>query len=93
MSKYTPLKTYLKDLPPETCDITLSFDQIERIINDRLPVSASQHVAWWENELEGSHVQAHAWMDAGWVVGSINLPAIWVRFLRKQGLNRLAFSI
>jgi hypothetical protein len=44
--KYTPLKHYLQDLPASQMEVTLSFEQIERILNDKLPPSAFQYQAW-----------------------------------------------
>lgn len=82
MSKYKPFETYLQDLPPETRDFTLSFAQIERIINDRLPRSASLYTAWWNNDREGTHVQAYSWLNAGWLVESVNFSAKWIRVRR-----------
>ena len=38
--KYTPLENYLRDLPDSQREITLGFEQIERILNDKLPPSA-----------------------------------------------------
>jgi hypothetical protein len=80
--KYTPLGYYLTALPASQRDVTLTFVQIERLINDKLPPSASKHRAWWSNEKEGQHVNAHAWMDAGWKVDTVNFSQKWVRFLR-----------
>jgi hypothetical protein len=80
--KYTPLEQYLTTLPANQRDATLSFGQIERLINDKLPASASKHRAWWSNEKNGVHVSAHAWMDAGWKVDTVNFNQKWVRFLR-----------
>ena len=37
--KYTPLENYLRDLPDSQREVTLSFEQIERILNDKLPPS------------------------------------------------------
>jgi hypothetical protein len=59
--KYTPLEHYLYDLPELQKEVTLSFEQIERILNDKLPPSAYQYQAWWANEKEGNHVNARAW--------------------------------
>jgi len=81
-AKYTPLEHYLTDLPISQRDVTLSFAQIERILNDKLPLSAMQYRPWWSNEAEGSHVQARAWLDAGWKVDTVNFNGKWVRFLR-----------
>ena len=82
MSKYTPLKNYLAGLPPITRDTTLTFEQIERIINDKLPPSAHVHRAWWANEVEGMHTHARAWIDVGWCVDAISQIQKWVRFRR-----------
>ena len=80
--KYTPLEKYLADLPAPTHDLTLTFEQIERILNDKLPPSAYQHRAWWSNERNGQHVHAHAWMNTGWKVEPVDQKAKWVRFRR-----------
>lgn len=80
--KYTPLEHYLTALQTSQQDITLSFDQIERILIDKLPPSAFKYQAWWGNQKKGSHVEAHAWMDAGWKVDTVNFNEKWVRFRR-----------
>ena len=82
MAKYDPLKEYLVNLPENQNEITLSFEQIEKIIRDKLPPAAYRHRAWWSNEKHGVHVNAHAWMDAGWKVDTVNLRDNWVRFVR-----------
>jgi hypothetical protein len=84
--KYTPLEKYLKALTGNKQDVTLSFEQIERILNDKLPASAHRHQAWWANEKEGSHVHAHSWLNAGWKVDSVNQKGKWVRLIRLKGI-------
>lgn len=81
--KYTPLEQYLRGLPENQREITLSFEQIERILNDTLPPSAYQYQAWWANEIAGSHVHAHAWMSAGWRVEILHLNEKWIRLTRQ----------
>jgi hypothetical protein len=81
--KYTPLENYFIVLPESRGEVRLSFEQIERILNDKLPPSAKQYNAWWSNEAGGSHIQAHSWMDAGWKVDEVNLNEKWVRFVRQ----------
>lgn len=65
MAKYDPLYHYLrrKTLP----ELVLSFSDIERIIGDMLPNSASRP-QWWANEEseDSMHVQARAWCTAGY---------------------------
>jgi len=63
MTKYAPLGDYLRK--QDTDRVTLSFDDIADIIGDVLPPSAFEHLEWWSNERNGSHVEAHAWMNAG----------------------------
>jgi hypothetical protein len=81
--KYSPLENYLRSLPTSQREVTMSFYQIERILNDKLPASAHQHQAWWVNQKKkGTHVESQAWMDAGWKVDTVNFDQKWVRFLR-----------
>ena len=57
----------------------MSFEQIERILNDQLAKFAKEYTAWWNNEIDGSHVQARSWIDAGWKVDKdgVNLKEKW----------------
>ena len=41
--KYTPLEQRLKALLIESQDVTMIFEQIERILNDKLPASAYKY--------------------------------------------------
>lgn len=80
--KYTPLENYLRELPVAQKEITLSFEQIEIIINDELPPSAHEYLAWWANEKEGNHVNARAWANVGWKVESVEFKKKQVRLVR-----------
>jgi hypothetical protein len=42
----------------------LTFDEIEAIIQSRLPPTALKREQWWAND--ATHVQAQAWMLSGW---------------------------
>lgn len=79
MSKYSALRWQLERESDTSVEMT--FDELDRIVGG-LPASARRHSAWWSNESEGGHVQAHAWMDAGWRVGHVNFTAERVRFIR-----------
>jgi len=83
MSIYTPIKIFLSELPARQTEITLTYEQIEVLLKDRLPPSAYQYPAWWENEKGGRHVQAHAWLNAGWKVEKVDQVNKWVRFIRQ----------
>jgi len=80
--KYTPLETYLRDLPESQREVMLRFEQIERILNAKLPSSANEYRQWWENEKEGNHVNARAWSNAGWKVESVDFNGKWVKLTR-----------
>lgn len=79
MSKYSALRRQLERESGTSVEMT--FEELDKIVGG-LPASARRYSAWWSNESEGSHVQAHAWMDAGWRVGHVNLTAERVRFTK-----------
>ena len=62
MGKYLLLENYLKNINFK--EITLTFQEIEKIIGGKLPSSASKYSQWWENDK--NHVQAKAWINACW---------------------------
>lgn len=82
MSKYAPLGDHLRKAPGS--ELTLTFDQIEAIIDDDLPPSALNHDEWWQNSTPGtdSHVQALAWMTNGWRKSRVDRAARYVTFSR-----------
>ena len=80
--KYTPLEDYLRDVPESQREVTLGFEQIERILNKELPSSAYEYRQWWENEKEGNHVNTRAWSNAGWKVEALDFNEKWVKFVR-----------
>ena len=79
MAKYDPLFVRLCQGPDATAE--LSFDEVAKLVGG-LPKNASEHRAWWGNEADGRHVQAHAWLNAGREVEAIDLQAEAVRFGR-----------
>jgi hypothetical protein len=81
--KYEPLEKYLRSLPVSQEEVVLSFDIIEKVLGDTLPPSAHEHRAWWGNQQQGTHVEAIAWMDAGWMVDTVDLKEKWVKFVRQ----------
>ncbi len=54
MGKYEPLGRYLSGQPKDSC--TLTFPEVEAIIDGPLPASAREHQGWWGNDK--THVQA-----------------------------------
>ena len=81
--KYDPLEKYLRALPVSQDKLTLSFEAIEQVLSDQLPESAYQDRDWWGNQRQGTYVEAIAWMDAGWMVETVDFREKWVRFVRQ----------
>ena len=79
--KYTPLENYLLNLPDSQREVTLGFDQIEKILNSKLPLSASEQ-SWWDHETEGNHINKRAWANAGWKVESVDFNRKQARLVR-----------
>ena len=82
-NKYTPLEKYLRDLPLSQKEVTMTFELIEQILNDNLPLPAYQDDAWWGNQKADIQVESIAWMDAGWMVDIVNFHEKQVRFVRQ----------
>lgn len=82
VAKYDPLRKHLRRR--NAPEIVMSFDEVELVIGDMLPKSASLP-AWWGNERtpETRHVQCLAWTDAGYVATLMPCGAK-VHFTRKR---------
>lgn len=79
MAKYDALETHLTHRGSD--EIELGFTEVERIIGDVLPPSATRP-QWWANETNPSgHVQCRAWRDAGY--DAFLLPGSRVLFRRR----------
>jgi hypothetical protein len=85
--KYAPLGEYLGTRSGDA--VTLSYKEMEEIVG-RLPASARNHRAWWAND--ESHVQARAWLQAGWFAETVDFGVGRVTFrllrVRTEGVGR-----
>jgi hypothetical protein len=84
MTKYQPLADFLRGVAEESSGRT--FSEIEETLGFPLPRSARRHAAWWSNHA-GGHVQAKAWLDAGWQAWEVDMKAERVLF-RRAGAAR-----
>ncbi len=82
VGKYTPLENYFLNLPTSQREVVLGFEQIEGILNNKLPSSAYEDQRWWEHETEGNHRNTRSWVNAGWRIESLDVNAKWVKFVR-----------
>ena len=80
MGKYDPLRDHLAAHTGRD-ELRMTFNEIARLVGS-LPASAWQHPAWWANERDGNHVEARAWLDAGWRVVRVDQRDEWVDFAR-----------
>jgi hypothetical protein len=78
-TKYEPLRLWLTQVAGDR--VRVSFGEIESILGFRLPDSARALSQWWVNT-RGSHVQAAAWMDAGWRTCQVDVAGGQVSFER-----------
>jgi hypothetical protein len=78
MEQYSKLTTWLSH--PKM--VVLTFEQIEKIIGEKLPDSAKKYHSWWGNEKKVTSQQCSAWLDAGWKVDKADLNNRMVRFTR-----------
>lgn len=81
MGKYDGLYQFLKNLPPEITERTLTFEEIEKLLGSELPPSAFRYRAWWSNGLQPQpHRQAKTWLNAGWNVDYVDWKGMSVCF-------------
>ena len=80
--KYTPLENYLRDLPESQREVLLNFQQIEKVLNTRLPSSAYEDRRWWDHETEANHLTKRAWANAGWKIESLDVNKKRVKLIR-----------
>ena len=76
-SKYQPLLEFLQQ--SNQAEISLTFAEIEKLMNDTLPDSARKKRAWWSNRSKGA-LQASAWMEAGYRVEDVDFEQQQVTF-------------
>lgn len=76
MGRYRALQDHLA---LATGLVTMSFEDVEQLVGP-LPESAHHYRAWWANTRE-NRSQARAWLNAGYVVGQVDLTAETVEFL------------
>jgi hypothetical protein len=82
--KYRALNLFFADR--ETDEIRMSFDEVAAAAGIKLPASAYRYAAWWEND-PVHHVQARAWLDAGYRAEQVDMEGQTVTFARPGGVR------
>ncbi|MFN2491090.1 MAG: hypothetical protein ABR529_15445 [Actinomycetota bacterium] len=78
--KYIRLAAYLAGQPPESEELRMSLEEIEEVVDDRLPDGA-RFPSWWRNDDGRAH--SRAWLLAGWKVVELG-PDATVVFARDR---------
>jgi hypothetical protein len=78
MSKYDPLYEHL--LYSGRDSVSMTFEEIERVIGRSLPPSARKLKEWWANNPTG-HTQARAWHTASYKTQRVDLAGGSVTFV------------
>lgn len=84
MSKYSPLESFLDH--SGKAEVPMSFSTIEKILEFSLPTSARKYAAWWSNNATG-HVNAAAWLSAGYKAAQVDLSDEKLVFVRDSTLT------
>ena len=85
MSKYDSFAQFLRG--QDGPSITMTFDQIERIVDGGLPGSAYDHRPWWANRYDGKDAQNLGWQSAGWETKDVDMAARRVTFVKVKPTN------
>ncbi len=85
--RYEALGTYLSKIKDDA--VTLGFEDVEKILNAKLPESAKKYRAWWGNDRTHSHA-VKGWLNTGWKVKSVDLNNQIVEFERVEKTEPVA---
>jgi hypothetical protein len=83
--KYATLRAFLS--ARSEARIAMSFAEVAAVAKVKLPSSAFRYPQWWQNDAE-HHVQARAWIEAGYKTENVDLGAQSVEFVRVQAPAR-----
>ncbi len=78
---YEKLKRFLATLPLQQEQLALTFDDLGKIMGQKLPKTASHDRPWWANTTVSP--QGAAWLAAGWRLENVYLGAQVTVFRRK----------
>jgi hypothetical protein len=90
MSRYDGLAAFLKSQHVER--IPMTFADIERITNAKLPPSAHKHRPWWSNNPDNS-VMTRVWLEAGFKSEQVDMAGQKLVFRRVVGAKSAAAPV
>jgi len=76
--KFLAFEQYLKNCNEEKVELT--FEEIEKIIGEKLSTSAYKHIAYWH--LSETHTFPHSWLVSGFAMDKLDLKRQKVVFIK-----------
>jgi len=77
--RYQPLTAHLRGQRSD--QVRMAFADIERVIGEKLPASASDYRAWWSNNPSNNEM-TRAWLEAGFRSEQVDMSGRKVVFRR-----------
>lgn len=84
--KYAALSKHLADMDTSVQSCVMTFTEIERLLNEKLPESAYEYRAWWANDPSKPH--AAGWLAQGWKAKSLSMSEKRLTFVRTDDRQR-----
>jgi CBS domain-containing protein len=84
--KYAALSQHLAALPSTDQSCLMTFTDIEKLLNEKLPESAYEYRAWWANDPSKPH--AAGWLAQGWKAQSLSMSEKRLTFVRTDDRQR-----
>src|SRR5476649_443310 len=79
MGKYSRLGEFLR--AQRTKQVPMTFAEIERVIDGKLPPNSPQYPAWWSNN-PSNNVMTKVWLSAGFRTEQVDVRSRKVVFRR-----------
>jgi len=84
--KYAALSKHLGDMNSSVESCLMTFNDIEKLLNEKLPESAYEYRAWWANDPSKPH--AAGWLAQGWKAQSLSMSEKRLTFVRTDDRQR-----
>ncbi|PUA29897.1 MAG: hypothetical protein B0W54_04965 [Cellvibrio sp. 79] len=82
-TKYLPLDGWFRTQPASKRQLTVTFEQVEKILGAPLPAS-SVKPSWWTNVYPKIQSHRTCWLNHGWLVDEYDPASKAVKFIRTK---------
>lgn len=77
--RYAPLAKFLSGVSGDAVEV--SFEEIEEVLGEPLPLSARKHRSFWANSPR--HAQSRSWLSSGWETTGLDWAQQRLTFRRR----------